>query len=115
MKTIFAIIQPAKLDPVREALVRIGVERMTVCDAHGYGRQLGQTAMFRGVEYELNLLRKLQLVITVNDDFLDRTLATLETVARTGPEGEIGDGKIFVVPTVDVYQIGGTERGPSAV
>jgi nitrogen regulatory protein PII len=115
MKTIFAIIQPTKLDPVREALVRVGVERMTVSDSHGYGRQLGQTAMFRGVEYEMNLLRKIQLMIVVNDDFLDRTLETLETVARTGPEGEIGDGKIFVVPTVETYQIGGTERGLSAV
>lgn len=115
MKTIFAIIQPTKLDPVREALVRIGVERMTVCDAHGYGRQLGQTAMFRGVEYEMNLLRKVQLVITVNDDFVDRTIDTIESVARTGPEGEIGDGKIFIAPVAEVYQIGGTERGPSAV
>lgn len=115
MKTILAIIQPAKLDPVREALTRIGVERMTVHDSHGYGRQLGQTAMFRGVEYEMNLLRKIQLMIVVNDDFLDRTLETLEQVARTGREGEIGDGKIFVLPTVETYQIGGTERGPSAV
>jgi nitrogen regulatory protein P-II 1 len=115
VKTILAIIQPTKLDPVREALVRIGVERMTVSDAHGYGRQLGQTAMFRGVEYEMNLLRKLQIMIVVNDDLVDRTLDTLEAVARTGPEGEIGDGKIFIVPAVETYQIGGTERGPSAV
>ena len=115
MKTILAIIQPTKLDPVRNALTQIGVERMTILDAHGYARQLGQTAMFRGVEYEMNLLRKIQLLIVVNDDFLDRTLDTLERIARTGHEGEIGDGKIFVLPTVETYQIGGSERGPSAV
>ena len=115
MKLIVAIIQPPKLRPVQEALARIGVERMTVCDAQGYGRQRGQTAMYRGVEYKTNLLRKIALEIVVNDDFLERTLATIESVARTGAEGNIGDGKVFVLPMDETYQIGGMARGPEAV
>ncbi len=115
MKLVIAIIQPPKLLPVQEALARIGVERMTVCDAQGYGRQRGQTAMYRGVEYKTSLLRKVALEIVVNDDFLARTIDTLETVSRTGPEGNIGDGKIFVLPVTETYQIGGDTRGPEAV
>lgn len=115
MKLVVAIIQPPKLQPLREALVRIGVERMTVCDAQGYGRQRGQTAIYRGIEYKTQLLRKVALEIVVNDDFLDRTLEAIERVARTGPEGNIGDGKVFVVPVEQVYQIGGALQGPEAV
>lgn len=115
MKLIVAIIQPPKLVPVQEALAKIGVERMTVCDAQGYGRQRGRTAMYRGVEYKTNLLRKVELEIVVNDDFLDRTIDTIEAVARTGPEGNIGDGKIWVLPVAETYQIGGSLHGPEAV
>ena len=115
MKFILAIIQPPKLRPVQEALAKIGVERMTVCDAQGYGRQRGQPAMYRGVEYKTNLLRKIALEIVVNDDFLDRTLDTLESVARTGTDGNIGDGKLFVLPIAETYQIGGAATGPEAV
>lgn len=115
MKMIYAIIQPPKLQAVQEALQKIGVDRMTVCDAQGYGRQKGQTATYRGVEYKTNLLRKVTLEIVVNDDFLERTLDTITSVARTGSEGNIGDGKIFVIPTDETYQIGGTTHGPEAV
>ncbi len=115
MKMILAIIQPTKLSAVREALSKIGVERMTVCDAQGFGRQLGHTESYRGVEYKTNLLRKVALEIAVNDDFLDRTIDTLTAVARTGPDGNIGDGKIFVLPLADVIRIGGTTTGPEAV
>jgi nitrogen regulatory protein P-II 1 len=115
MKLVLAIVQPPKLSALREALVKVGVERMTVCDAQGYGRQRGQTAMFRGREYKVNLLRKIALEIVVNDDFLERTIATIERVARTGPEGEIGDGKIFVLPVQEAIEIGRTIRGPEAV
>jgi nitrogen regulatory protein PII len=115
MKLIIAIIQPPKLLPVQEALARIGVERMTVCDAQGYGRQRGQTAMYRGIEYKTNLLRKVALEIVVNDDFLERTIDALESVARTGPEGNIGDGKVLVLPVEETYQIGGVADGPEAV
>lgn len=115
VRMVIAIIQPTKLKAVQEALARIGVERMTVCDAQGYGRQRGQTAMYRGVEYKTNLLRKVAIEIAVNDDFLDRTVETIELVARTGPDGSIGDGKIFVLPVIDTYRIGELVRGPEAV
>lgn len=115
MKLIVAVIQPTKLSQVRDALDKIGVERMTVCDAQGFGRQHGRTEMYRGVEYKIHLLRKIALEIVVNDDFLERTVDKLIEVARTGTDGNIGDGKIFVLPCEQAIQIGGTERGPSAV
>ena len=115
MRMLIAIIQPTKLSAVREALVKIGVTRMTVCDAQGYGRQRGQTEYYRGTEYKTNLLRKIALEIVVNDDFLDRTLETLQTYARTGPEGNIGDGKILVLPAEAAIDISSTARGPEAV
>src|SRR5205814_4367211 len=85
VKMVIAIIQPTKLNVVREALAKVGVTRLTVCDAQGYGRQRGQTEMYRGVEYKTNLLRKIALEIVVNEDFLERTLETIVSVARTGP------------------------------
>ena len=115
MKMILAIVQPPKLSALREALEKAGVQRMTVCDAQGYGRQRGQTPMYRGREYKTNLLRKIALEIVVNDDFLDRTIATIERVARTGPEGQIGDGKIFILPCDQAIQIDGPKAGPEAV
>ena len=115
VKFILAIIQPTKLKVVQEALSRVGVERMTVCDALGYGRQGGRTEMYRGIEYKQTLLRKVALEIVVNDDFLERTLEILQDVARTGAEGTIGDGKIFVLPLQQAYQIGGAVSGPEAV
>jgi nitrogen regulatory protein P-II 1 len=115
MRMVMAIIQPTKLSAVQEALAKIGVTRMTVCDAQGYARQRGRTATYRGNEYQNNLLRKLALEIVVNEDFLDRTIDTLMTVGRTGPEGNIGDGKIFVMPAVEAIEIGLGVRGPEAV
>lgn len=115
MRMILAIIQPTKLNAVRDALAAVGVERMTVCDAHGYARQRGQTATYRGVEYQTNLLRKVMLEIVVNDDFVERTIETLTTVARTGSQGNIGDGKIFLVPMLEAITIDQGRRGPSAV
>lgn len=115
MKLVLALIQPPKLTALREALAQVGVQRMTVCDAQGYGRQRGQSALYRGSEYKTNLLRKVALEIVVNDDFLDRTIETIQRVARTGPEGEIGDGKIFVLPCEQTIQLGGTAVGPEAV
>jgi nitrogen regulatory protein PII len=115
MKLVVAIIQPTKLKAVQEALSNAGVERMTVCDAQGFARQRGQREMYRGVEYQSNLLRKVALEITVNDDFLDRTVEVISNVARTGAEGNIGDGKIFVLPCEEAIAIGGEIRGPEAV
>ncbi len=115
MKMIIAIIQPTRLGAVREALVKIGVERMTVCDAQGFARQRGHTEFYRGVEYQTQLLRKIALEIAVNDDFLDRTIDTIMQVSRTGTEGNIGDGKILVMPLDSVTRIGGAATGPEAV
>ncbi len=115
MKLVIAIIQPTKLDAVREALKKIEVTRMTVCDAQGYGRQRGRTATYRGHEYKAVLLRKVCLEIVVNDDFLERTVECIANVARTGPEGAIGDGKIFVVPAQQAIEIDTGHRGPGAV
>ena len=115
MTLVIAVIQPTKLNAVREALAKIEVERLTICDAQGFGRQRGRTEMFRGNEYTTTLLRKVVLEIVVNDDFLARTVDTIAGVARTGPEGTIGDGKIFVVPALEAIQIDDGARGPGAV
>lgn len=115
MKLLIAIIQPTKLNAVKEALAKIGVERMTVCDAQGYGRQRGRTEMYRGLEYKTNLLRKISLEIMLNDDFVERTIEVITSVARTGPDGTIGDGKIFVMPALETIQISEPVRGPGAI
>jgi nitrogen regulatory protein P-II 1 len=115
MKLLLAIIQPTKLQAVREALHVAGVERMTVCDAQGYGRQRGQTSTYRGIEYKVNMLRKIALEIWVNDDFAERTIDTLLRVARTGSNGHIGDGKVFILPTDEAIAIDNNSRGPSAI
>jgi nitrogen regulatory protein P-II 1 len=115
MKLVIAIIQPTKLSAVREALEKIEVTRLTVCDSQGFGRQRGRTEMYRGHEYTTRLLRKVVLEIVVNDDFLERTVNTIVSVARTGPEGTIGDGKIFVLPAAQAVQISDGFRGPGAV
>ena len=115
VKLVIAVIQPTKLSAVREALDKIEVTRLTVCDAQGFGRQRGRTEMFRGHEYTTTLLRKIVLEIVVNDDFLDRTIETIIGTARTGVEGTIGDGKIFVVPAGEAIQINDGARGPGAV
>ena len=115
MKMLIAVIQPNKLQAVREALNHAGVQRLTVIEAQGYGRQKGHSANYRGVEYRVNLLRKVTLEIFVNDDFLDRAIDTIASIARTGTEGCIGDGKIFVLPTLEAITIDDGQRGPGAV
>ena len=111
MRLITAIIQPTKLSAVRDALEDHGVERMTVCDALGYGRQRGQVASFRGNEYRVDLLRKVVLEIAVSDERLESTIDLIRKTALTGSKGEIGDGKIFVMPVAEVIDIGGGKRG----
>ena len=114
MKLLLAIIQPPKLNALRDALARIGVHRMTVCDAHGYARQRGQTATYRGNEYKTNLLRKAVVEIAVDDDDLEPALEVITNVSRTGSQGNIGDGKVFVMPLDEVVSIRDGLRGPSA-
>lgn len=115
MKMILAIIQPTKLNAVKQALATAGVERLTVCDAQGFGQQRGQTQMYRGNEYSIDFLRKIELEIVVNDDFVERTIEVISSIAKTGPEGSIGDGKIFVLPVDEAIRISEVTRGPEAV
>ena len=103
---IFATIQPTKLSTVRTALAQIGVHSLSVCDAQGYARQRGQTARFRGNEYRVDLLRKLTLEIGVEEDQLERVIETIRSAARTGRDGQIGDGKIFVLPMSMMLDVG---------
>ncbi len=115
MKLIIAIIQPAKVEAVKEALNKVEVFRLTMLDCRGFGRQKGQTEVYRGHELTVNLLHKVQLQVAVNDDFVEPTVNAIMEAGRTGPEGRIGDGKIFVVPLEDCIRIRTGERGPEAI
>lgn len=115
MQLVVAIIQPTKLSTVRDALDEIGISDSTVCDAMGYGRQLGQTAKFRGNEYRIDLLRKIAMEIVINDDLLQPCLETIRRAALTGSEGQIGDGKIFVMPVAEVIDLASGEHGNRAI
>lgn len=115
MKLIIAIIQPSKLEAVKEALTAVDVVRLTVMDCQGFGRQKGQREQYRGSEFSTNLLRKVQLQIAVNDPFVEPTVKAILTAGRTGEKGEIGDGKIFVLPMDDCIRIRTGERGEEAI
>src|SRR3954466_15145290 len=115
MKLILAIIQPAKLDAVKEALSKVEVFRMTIVDVQGFGRQKGHAEVYRGHELTVNLLRKVQLQVAVNEDFVEPTVNAIMEAGRTGPEGRIGDGKIFIIPLEDCIRIRTGERGPEAI
>ena len=115
MKLIIAIIQPNRLEAVKQALADVEVFRLTVMDVQGFGRQRGQTEVFRGHELSVNLVRKVQLMIGVNDNFLEPTIEAILRGGRTGPSGEIGDGKIFVLPLEDCIRIRTGERGGEAI
>ena len=93
MKLITAVIKPFKLDEVREALLSVGVTGLTVTDVKGYGRQKGHTELYRGSEYEVDLLPKTKIDVAVSDDKCDEVI---ETVTKAANTGNIGDGKIFV-------------------
>ena len=95
MKLVIAIIKPFKLDEVRDALTRIGVHGMTVCEVKGYGRQKGHKEIYRGAEYAVNFLPKLRLEVAVASEQLDQVMDAVAAAAKTG---QIGDGKIFVTP-----------------
>ncbi|MEX2187853.1 MAG: P-II family nitrogen regulator [Pirellulales bacterium] len=115
MKLIIAIIQPQKLEAVKEALTEVEVFRLTVVDVQGFGRQKGHSELYRGHEFSVNLLRKVQLQIAVNDDFVERTVNAIIKGGRTGDAGQIGDGKIFVLPMDDCVRIRTGERGSEAI
>lgn len=115
VKLIIAIIQPAKLEAVKEALTRVEVHRLTVLDCQGFGRQKGKTGVYRGHELSVNLLRKVQLQIAVNEEFVQPTIDAVLEGGRSGDRGEIGDGKIFVLPMDDCIRIRTGERGSEAI
>ena len=115
MKLIIAIIQPNKLEAVKQALTEVEVFRLTVMDCQGFGRQKGHTEVYRGHEFSVNLLRKVQLQIAVNDDFVEPTIEAIVKGGRTTPNGEVGDGKIFVLPMDDCVRIRTGERGTEAI
>lgn len=115
MKLIIAIIQPGKLEAVKEALSKVAVFRLTIVDVLGFGRQKGRTEVFRGHDVTMNLLRKVQLQIAVNEDFVEPTVNAIMEAGRTGNEGRIGDGKIFILPLDDCIRIRTGERGPEAI
>jgi nitrogen regulatory protein P-II 1 len=115
MKLIIAIIQPSKLEEVKAALTEVEVFRLTVMDCQGFGRQKGHTEVYRGHEISVSLLRKVQLQIAVNDEFVDRTVSAILKGGRSGEKGQIGDGKIFVLPLEDCIRIRTGERGKEAI
>lgn len=115
MKLIIAIIQPSRLEAVKAVLTEVEVFRLTVMDCQGFGRQKGQTELYRGHEIAINLLRKVQLQIAVNDEFVEPTINAIIRGGRTGEKGAIGDGKIFVLPMDDCIRIRTGERGSEAI
>ena len=102
MKLITAIIKPFKLEDVRDALVSVGVHGMTITEVKGYGRQKGHTEIYRGAEYVVNFLPKVRLEIAVTDEDVERVVEAISTAAKTG---QIGDGKIFVMPIEQALRI----------
>jgi len=107
-----AIVRPAKLDSVRNALNGAGIHGMTVTEIRGCGRQKGFTERYRGSEYTINLLHKVKVDVVVQDDAVDAVIAAITEAARTG---DVGDGKIFLSPVSDVVRIRTGERGPDAL
>src|SRR2546430_17003380 len=115
MKLIVAIIRPGKPEAVQQALNERDVYRMTVTDVRGCGRQRGYTEVYRGTEFRVKLLPKVKLEIAVNDAFVEATIEAILMAARTGDTGQIGDGKIFVMPLEDCVRIRTGERGGPAL
>ena len=112
MKLVIAIIKPFKLDEVRDALAAIGIQGMTVSEARGFGRQKGQTEIYRGAEYTTNMVPKVRLEVVVDEGLAARVIETLQQTARTG---SIGDGKIFVLDVEQAVRIRTGETGDEAL
>jgi len=112
MKKIEAVIKPFKLDEVKEALQELGLQGMTVLEAKGFGRQKGQTELYRGAEYVVDFLPKIKIEVVVGDDQLAAAVEAIQNAARTG---RIGDGKIFVSDITEVIRIRTGETGVGAI
>jgi nitrogen regulatory protein P-II 2 len=115
MKMIVAVIRPEKLETVQQALNERDVYLMTVTDVRGCGRQRGFTEVYRGTEFQVRLLPKLKLEIAVNDAFVEAAIEAIVHAARSGDTGQVGDGKIFVMPMEDCVRIRTGERGGQAI
>jgi len=112
MKLVVAIIKPFKLDGVREALTELGVQGLTVSEVKGFGRQKGQTEIYRGAEYAVNFLPKVKIEVAVDDGLADRVVESIQSSASTG---KIGDGKIFVMDISQTVRIRTGETGVDAL
>ena len=112
MKKIEAIVKPFKLDEVKNALTKIGVQGMTVSEVKGFGRQRGHTEVYRGAEYTIDFVPKSKIELIVVDELVPQVIETIERAAKTG---KIGDGKIFLSPVDEVIRIRTGERGRDAI
>ena len=112
MKLVMAVIKPFKVDDVREGLTAAGVEGMTITEVKGYGRQKGQTEIYRGAEYAINFLPKVKVEVVVADDLAERAVEVIRSAAMTG---RIGDGKVFVVDVEQAVRIRTGETGVAAL
>jgi nitrogen regulatory protein P-II 1 len=112
MKKIEAIIQPFKLEEVKEAMKAIGIDGMTIMEVRGHGRQKGHKEVYRGQEYEVDLLPKVKVEMVIADARVDEVVSTLAKAARSG---KIGDGKIFILPVEDAIRIRNDDRGEAAL
>jgi len=112
MKLIIAIVKPFKAEAVMDALADAGIEGLTVAEVRGHGRQKGHTEIYRGAEYEVSLLPKVQIMVAVDDTAVEKVTETIETAAKTG---SIGDGKIFILSLEDVMRIRTGESGAAAL
>ena len=112
MKKIEAIIKPFKLDEVKNALTKIGVQGMTVTEVKGFGRQKGHTEVYRGAEYKIDFLPKVKIELITSEEMLTQVVETIERAAKTG---KIGDGKVFISPVEEVIRIRTGERGKDAI
>ena len=112
LKLVVAIVKPFRLEDIREALTAIGVQGMTVSEVKGFGRQKGQTEIYRGAEYEVSFVPKAKVEVVVGDDLAEQVVETIRTTAETG---SIGDGKIFVLEVEQVMRIRTGETGADAI
>jgi nitrogen regulatory protein PII len=112
MKMVEAIIKPFKLDEVKDALTKAGIQGMTVSEVKGFGRQKGHSELYRGAEYAVDFLPKVKIEVLVSDD---KAAQVVDLVTRTARTGKIGDGKISVTPVEEVIRIRTGEKGPDAI
>ncbi len=112
MKLLIAVIKPSKLDEVREALTSLGIEGMTASEVKGYGRQKGHKEIYRGSEYTVHFVPKIKIEVAVSDELAERAVQSIQDASRTG---QIGDGKIFVLPLEEAVRIRTGESGAEAL